>query len=301
MLSTEKPAIRDTSFDNERLVAVGVDVILLSDLRSKVTHRLLSQPERINFFMLMLVTSGHGRHTVDFVDYPLCKGKLIFVRPGQVQQWHVNHPMEAILTLIMPSALPHRRGFIQPHEIELLAFDVWNTQLQLTQTDDEQIHSGLLRLKSDHDSFDASNLDVSLIRHELITLLLRIAKIQQTGNYSPTLIARPLYRLFLKELEANFHKQHSINYYASFLGCSESTLSRACLNAVGYAGKQVIDRRIALEAQRMLAHSSSTIADIAAYLGFSEATNFVKFFRRMIRETPSAFRSRMTGVMNVKS
>ena len=249
----------------------------------------------------MLVTSGHGWHTVDFVDYSLTKGTLIFVQPGQVQQWHVNNPVEAIIILIMPSALPHRSGFIQPREIELLALDLWSTQLKLLSLDEKEVLAELLRLKSDHYNFDSSNLDVSLIRHELIALLLRIAKIQQTRDQNPNLVSHQLYRMFLKELEANFHKQHSINYYASFLGCSESTLGRACVRAVGYAGKQIIDRRIALEAQRMLAHSSSSIADIAAYLGFSEATNFVKFFDDLLEKTPSAFRNKMTGAMHDKS
>lgn len=76
MINTEIPAIRDTNFVNERLTALGIDMMMLSDLWSKVNHRLLLQPERINFFMLMLVTSGHGWHTVDFVDYSLRGGPV---------------------------------------------------------------------------------------------------------------------------------------------------------------------------------------------------------------------------------
>jgi AraC-like DNA-binding protein len=200
------------------------------------------------------------------------------------------------LILIAPSALPHRSGSVLSREVELLALDDWCTQLQLGKEDRERISSDMFRLKTDHDNFDASRLDVSLIRHEMLALLLRIAKMQQARADSTAHSGRPLYRLFQKELEANFHKQHSLGYYANRLACAESTLSRACLTAAGCLGKRVIDRRIALEAQRMLAHSAASIADIAAYLGFSEATNFVKFFRRTIGEAPSAFRSKMTAL-----
>lgn len=293
---TEAPAIRDTEFVNAQLAAVGIELMLLSELRSKVEHQLLMQPERIGFFLLMLVTSGQGVHTVDFVDYPLSQGSLLFVRSGQVQRWPANASLEATLILIAPSALPHRSGSVLPREVELLALDDWCTQLQLGKEDSERISSDMLRLKTDHDNFDASRLDVSLMRHEMLALLLRIAKMQQARADSTAHSGRPLYRLFQKELEANFQKQHSLGYYANRLACAESTLSRACLTAAGCPGKQVIDRRIALEAQRMLAHSTASIADIAAYLGFSEATNFVKFFRRAIGETPSAFRSKMTAL-----
>lgn len=37
-------------------------------------------------------------------------------------------------------------------------------------------------------------------------------------------------------------------------------------------------------------HSLAAVAEIAHQLGFSESTNFVKFFRRQLGVTPTAFR-----------
>ncbi|AOW14451.1 hypothetical protein LPB72_02990 [Hydrogenophaga crassostreae] len=59
---------------------------------------------------------------------------------------------------------------------------------------------------------------------------------------------------------------------------------------VGFTAKQVIDRRIVLEARRLLAHSQMPVAHIGHQLGFTEPTNFVKFFRRLGGETPQQFR-----------
>jgi AraC-like DNA-binding protein len=69
-------------------------------------------------------------------------------------------------------------------------------------------------------------------------------------------------------------------------------LSRACVQVVGQTAKQLIDRRLALEAKRLLAHSQMPVAHIGHQLGFSESTNFVKFFRRLGEETPQQFRLR---------
>jgi AraC-like DNA-binding protein len=46
-----------------------------------------------------------------------------------------------------------------------------------------------------------------------------------------------------------------------------------------------------LEAKRQLAVTSDSVESIGLSLGFSEATNFVKFFRRVSGDTPAAFRS----------
>ncbi|MDB6106331.1 MAG: helix-turn-helix domain protein [Gammaproteobacteria bacterium] len=52
----------------------------------------------------------------------------------------------------------------------------------------------------------------------------------------------------------------------------------------------MIDRRVVLEAQRLLVHSGATSSAIGEELGFSESTNFVKFFKRQVGMTPEAFR-----------
>jgi AraC-like DNA-binding protein len=56
------------------------------------------------------------------------------------------------------------------------------------------------------------------------------------------------------------------------------------------AAKEFIDRRVMLEAKRLLIHDELSAAQIATYLGFTSATNFTKFFRRHTGSSPGAFR-----------
>ena len=46
------------------------------------------------------------------------------------------------------------------------------------------------------------------------------------------------------------------------------------------------------KAKRLLAHTTLTVATVGTRLGFDEATNFVKFFRRATGTTPGSFRDR---------
>jgi len=79
------------------------------------------------------------------------------------------------------------------------------------------------------------------------------------------------------------------------LGCSEKTLNRATHAVVDMSPKSLLVGRIVLEAKRLLAHSASPVAAIAADLGFEEATNFVKFFRRETGVTPPSTQSARTS------
>jgi AraC-like DNA-binding protein len=53
---------------------------------------------------------------------------------------------------------------------------------------------------------------------------------------------------------------------------------------------------VLLEAKRLLAHTDRTVLSIATRLGFTEASNFGKFFTRHTGVTPLEFRKAGTTV-----
>jgi len=56
--------------------------------------------ERVAFFMVLVVRAGHGEHLVDFERFRPRAGHVVFVRPGQVQQWQPAGDLEADVLLI---------------------------------------------------------------------------------------------------------------------------------------------------------------------------------------------------------
>ena len=290
------PPLRETHFDNARLAALGIEVMTLGELGRRVPARTLAAPERLDFYLLLLVASGRCRHVVDFVDRPLSRGSLVFVRPGQVQQWRLQPGVEGRLILVAPAALSAGRASPSSREVSLLALDEWPACSELSGRTRVEIEQEIERLGREFERYDASALGIALIRQMLVCLMLRLARWHAaTPDDAPAGGSdRAHYRLFVRELEAGFREHRDVRHYAQRLGYSESTLSRACLAAEGRSAKQVIDRRVALEARRMLAHGDASVAEIGHQLGFSEPTNFVKFFGRLSDCTPTAFRARMT-------
>ncbi|WP_407083392.1 helix-turn-helix domain-containing protein [Photobacterium leiognathi] len=58
----------------------------------------------------------------------------------------------------------------------------------------------------------------------------------------------------------------------------------------GISVKELLDERVLIEAKRQLAFSQYSITDITEQLGFNEATNMTKFFKRHTDMSPKDFR-----------
>jgi AraC-like DNA-binding protein len=129
---------------------------------------------------------------------------------------------------------------------------------------------------------------LQVLRHLLAVLVLRIASLPapQAGP-DPS----EVYLAFRDAVERDFANSRRLSDYAEALAYSPRTLSRATLAAAGIPAKEFIDRRVILEAKRMLACSPIPAARIGERLGFTSATNFNKFFAQRTGTTPIAFRA----------
>ncbi|NEK96466.1 helix-turn-helix transcriptional regulator [Modestobacter muralis] len=96
-------------------------------------------------------------------------------------------------------------------------------------------------------------------------------------------------------VERGFLRRRRVEDYARELGYSPRTLSRASLAATGVGAKEVLDRRVVLEAKRLLAHTDRSAAQVGAQLGFSSATNFSKYFHQRTGTSPIVFRAQVRG------
>jgi AraC-like DNA-binding protein len=294
-MSAGRTAVRETRFHNPRLTRVGVDVLSVDRLRA-YSPKTLGQPERLEFHLLMLVEAGRSRHQVDFLDLNLRPGTVVFVRPGQVQQWFLKEELRAELVLISAEALAPSIARAEI-DMKLLALPEWPAVSVPSRTLFREVAADVRRMRKDIERFEGGEIDAAIIRHAVLALLLRLAR-ELRANQARAVATREaeIHRLFAHELESGFHKRLTVLDYARRLGYSESTLSRACVATIGRTAKQAIDLRVVLEAKRLLVHSDSTVVGIGHQLGFAEPTNFVKFFRRLEGMTPLEFRARALGV-----
>ncbi len=281
--------LRQTRFANARLDPIGVELMTLSELRARVSARLLFETERVAFFMILVGTGGRGQHLVDFEQFDLRTGHVVFVRPGQVQQWQRANGLEADVLLIDPAVVQPMVSTWQQATTPLLRLEDWPIHFKMDagRLADWKSLARMLRRELDQPMLDG--LSSALAHQLLVCLLLGISR-SATGPTSAPTVHAMVVRNLRRELEGLVHTRPSVALLARRLRVSASTLARACNDVLGHSAKEEVDRCVALEAQRMLVHSTSTSVAIGELLGFSEPTNFVKFFRRRVGSTPEVFR-----------
>ena len=202
------------------------------------------------------------------------------------------------MVLIDPPALTPIAHTRSARDALLSAMADWPVGVRLDNEFATEVRNGLECLARDVAAFDGTVDDAMLIRQGLLAVLLRVARWHRrrwNDVPRPPAATQQVYRLFEAEMEAHFRGHRSVADYAQRLGYSESTLNRTCRAATGQSAKVLLDRRLALEAARMLVHSPASVAEIGHALGFSESTNFVRFFVRLMGSVPMKFRARYTS------
>lgn len=279
-------AIEPVPFANPRCPALGVEVMSLAQLRRRLPARHHSVRSRPDFHQLMLVEGGSTGHDVDFVRHHVPSGAVLTVHAGQVQQFVEDAGAQGWMVLFRPEFLPADAVADTP----LVPLE--GAPVQLPEGQREAIALGVRALAAAYEACDGRPVAVRALQHLLLALLLQLAQVRDDVDRAPGPpgLRRVLQR-FRQALEQRFAAEREAAAYARLVGCSTRTLSRACMALAGCTPRELIERRVTLEAKRLLAHSPLTVSAIALELGFSEATNFVKFFKRGAGCTPAAFRA----------
>ncbi|HEX6873038.1 MAG TPA: AraC family transcriptional regulator [Micromonosporaceae bacterium] len=247
---------------------------------------------RVPVHLLALVTAGRASFTVDFTAYPCRPGGLLWVRPGQF----VGFPppgIDATLVLFEPE-FPYD-GAAPPGTPAITAsagsWAAVGTYWQPTGEDEEAIVDTVSQLEIDYNRIvTGDDIPVTVLRHQLSAILLRLGRLEPEGGPGLAAADSELLGRFRHDLDQRFAQTRQVEEYARSLGCSVRTLTRASLAATGRTAKQLVDDRVALEAKRLLAESDLPVAEVGARLGFTEATNFGRFFTRTVGVPPGQFR-----------
>ena len=276
MVETGQRDIHRIDFASRIHARLPVEVIERRELVGRVDPAQLSAPQRPSFYALLLMRSFNGSHTVDFTEIPSQPGRLVLVRPGQVQRWNTGSEFDATLVLSQPATpsthpwFPGHRSYCDPDSD--------------AQTTAEALLEALRRQQSSFDGSQATSRLMTSLFDALVALFDQ-AQADTGGSHHSE-----VYLAFRNAIEVDLADRHDVIDYARHLGYSARTITRACQRATGQTAKQVLTDRIVLEAKRLLVHTDMPAATISAQLGFSEPTNFTKFFSRNTALSPTSFR-----------
>lgn len=269
---------------------VGMQVGPMGTGRTWHADAPLERVHRIDFHVVMLFDEGPVRHMIDFAEYEATAGDLLWIRPGQVHRFSRTSGYRGTVLTMQPGFLP--RATVE-------ATGLYRYDLPPLLTPDEPqlagLRSALAQLQREYE--DSSTLPLSLhtsvLRHSLTAFLLRLAHLAASSAEAARRQSDTTFTLFRDAVEKGFATNHSVSAYADALGYSRRTLVRAVRAATGETPKGFIDKRVILEAKRLLAHTEMPIGRVGAAVGFPDAANFSKFFHQHTDVTPAGFRAEL--------
>ncbi len=96
-------------------------------------------------------------------------------------------------------------------------------------------------------------------------------------------------------LETRIKELKTVEEFAQQLGISKTYLNKLCNSHFGKPCSHLIAERLLLESKQALLFSSKDIAVIAYEFGFSEPSNFIRFFKKHTYQTPLSFRDEFSN------
>ena len=250
----------------------------------------LKVPHTHSFYHIVFFTQGSGEHVIDFVRFPVRKGTIYFMRPGQVHNWQFKGDVDGyivnfsatffdqlFMSTQMVDQLPIFGADITKHVVLLNK----KVQTAIQQKFEEIIQEQALKDR-------ASALMIATL---LIQLLLTVCRsmpddMQEKERGTQGLLLREFQAL----IEKHFVQMRLPKEYAELLFITPHQLNAICKESLGIPAGEVIRNRVVLEARRLLINFDLPIGEIAYRLNFTDHSYFIKFFKKYTGLTPEAFR-----------
>lgn len=266
----------------------GFEIITLDKLLGKydLQNHYMTKPHRIKFYNILYFTSGDDYHYVDFKEYPVKKGSLIFLNKNQIHSFSKTANYKGYIILFTDKFLS--RNLIN---IQKVFYNILSKPYILDNCFEEfeTIFKQLINEYEDTNNLFKEKIFVSLFNY----LILKSEKLLSNkiiDNQNEKYLT--IFEEFTNQLHENYQVSRNVNFYAQKLDISPKHLNTLCRKFLNLSAKNTIDNFVVLEAKRELI-SNLPIKEISYKLGFIETTNFVKYFKKQTNISPSKFKEQL--------
>ena len=279
----------------EDLELVGFEILTIKDLYENNDISLLSTTKVIRFYEIIFITDGKGEHQIDFKTYPIEKGNIIFLGKNQVHSWHKDRSNDGFIILFT-------EHFLYQNQVQF-------NDLSYAYPYNSILYNPVLKI-NDKSYFDTFLSLVELIqkeyalisyavKQEVLQTLLRTLILKAKTQLPPEQLradseSKSLFILFQKKLDEHIIHTRNANDFVDMTGASYYQLNSSVKEFTGISIKAFIDKTLLLKAKQLLSNPQLNINEVSDSLGFDEATNFSKFFKKITGNTPKHFKEILT-------
>lgn len=229
------------------------------------------------FYEIIWFQKGIGTHYVDFNQYAIAPGTIIFISPGQIHSFDTKHDQEGYVLKICAELFD---DFVSLSCVTVQDKDSAALEMLIGAMQEE--------LKKE-DSLGHREALHALVKLFVIMVRRSYAEINPSAP-NPHKVSYKAFLNFRKLIEENYCRLHTVKDYASLLNVSSKTLTLYVNECSKYSPLELINNRIILEAKRLLRYSVLSVKEIAFRLGFEDPSYFAKFFKRLVKQSPADYR-----------
>ncbi|MCX6313608.1 MAG: helix-turn-helix transcriptional regulator [Sphingobacteriales bacterium] len=236
-----------------------------------------------NYFEIIYLSKGSGKHTIDYNKYLVQPPVIFFVRKEQVHNWELLTKPEGYVLIL-------KKAFIDKSlDSELKTLLTKVSSLSSLQIKDNETINQLFKILTKENDIVTEN-SFPIVEGLLKALLAKVLEVAKP-LISKAKIKADLFQSFRELLSQSTEIKNSVAHYARLLNTTPQNLNTSCRKSVNQPAAEILAEHIISEAKRLLYYTSNTVSEIAYALDFTDPSHFVKYFKRYTGYTPQAFRS----------
>ncbi len=287
-----KGQVTKINFQNKVNPKSYFDIVKIEDLLTRDLDHDIGKNHLVNFYIIFFVYEGLGYHTIDFTDYKYKEGTVLLIRKDQIHKFFRSPNVKGYL-------LVFTEDFIISHlnKMEALkSMQLFNDSLSFPKiefTNKEAFSDFTVLVKHLEQEYNVKdNFSIGITRsvlHIVITKLFRIKA--QTNRFTERKKYMTQFLEFQKLVEEKCLQSKKVQFYAQEMGMSTKTINNIVKSVVNDTAKAYIDERAIMQIKRLLISTDLSIKEIAFSSGFSDPTNFYKYFKKFTASSPEVFRT----------
>ncbi len=265
------------------------EILTLHEFFEKRSFYHIFKNFRLNFNIMMYITSGTGKHVIDFIEYDLKPGTLLFIAQNQVHRFIEGNETDGYILFFTRDFLYNRTQVFIKDFFNQFNMPI-NQPVLLVGDVSESTSTALIQIISKE--YQEKNKNKYLI--DLLFSSFIIAISSQTGLDNQVEYSK-LYKRFIEFrdlVEQHYKEKKTVQEYAQLMLVTEKTINKTTRSVVDLSAKQFIIDRILLEIKRYLGQGELTINEVSDLMGFDEPSNFTKFFKRYEGISPNEFKKK---------
>lgn len=252
------------------------------------------EPHRLDFFAVILVTKGISKHIIGHQQVEVGASEMLLISARQLHYFVRDLEVDGFVLSFSDDFFMGtlKREYI--YEIdELLSRFHETMKYSLCQSTNKEFVSlmELIYLYSHHHNKESQ----LIILENLLTIFLHAINRLANNTANKSVVNyndhhRKLALLFRVLVKNNIVNEQNLNFYLQKLSVSQTTLQIATKQTFNQSPKEILIQHLIALAKFKLMDPTQKIQHIATSLGFNQATNFTKFFKKYTDLTPAEYR-----------